>query len=254
MAGRRHHRRLDLYVAAADGAHPQRIPGTAGGFNPVLSPDGHFLAFARERKGGDVAGLRFSLGFTVWLLDLRDGPARQITPWRKDLFEFPSSFSPDGSTLAITREESGKTVRDAAVALHLQAGGATVLAENAAEPVYSPDGAHLALLVTGKEHLSGGVGFTPTDLAVANADGSGLTVLTHTRVLEQHPQWDPSERRLVYTQLGSRGAALFGTGDSVMEINADGTCRTRYLSSPSVAFWDATWQPGPGREAGPIAC
>lgn len=151
VAGRRHHRRLDLYVAAADGTHPRRIPGTAGGFNPILSPDGHTLAFARERKAGKVEGLTTTFGITVWLLDMRHGPARQITPWREDLFEFPSSFSPDGSTLAITRKESGKTVRDTAVALHLPAGGFTVLAKNAAEPVYSPDGGHLALLVTGKE-------------------------------------------------------------------------------------------------------
>jgi len=39
-----------------------------------------------------------------------------------------------------------------------------------------------------------------------------------------------------------------------MEINANGTCRTRILSHPKVAFFGATWQPGPGREAGPIVC
>ena len=39
-----------------------------------------------------------------------------------------------------------------------------------------------------------------------------------------------------------------------MEINADGSCPTRILSVPGVAFLSPAWQPGPGREADPISC
>ena len=255
VAGKKHHRRLGLYVAAADGTHRRLIPGTTGGFNPVLSPDGETLAFARERKAGSSHGLTFAFGWSIWLLNLRYGPPRQITPWREDLFEYPSSFSPDGSTLAITRKVSkGGIIRNTALALHPDGGVPTLIARNAAEPTYSPDGTRLALLVTAREQASEGFEFTPTELAAASADGSGLTLLTGTPMLEQHPSWDPSGRRLVYTQLGIRGSGLFGVGDSIMEINADGTCRTQILSSAGVAFWDAAWQPGPGREAGPISC
>jgi len=49
-------------------------------------------------------------------------------------------------------------------------------------------------------------------------------------------------------------ARFLFAGDSIMEINADGSCRTKVLSVPKVTLFGATWQPGPGREAGPIAC
>lgn len=250
VAGPKHHRRLDLYRASADGTRWHRIADTRGGFNPVFSPNGHTLAFARERQANG-----FSYGFSLWLLDLRHGPARQVSPWRKGLFEFPSSFSPDGSTLAVTRKAwKGNSVRYSVLAMKPGGGGATVLLRNGAEAVYSPDGTRLALLATGKERFSEGLGFTPTELAVANADGSGLTLLTHTPGLEQHPGWDPSGARLAYTRTGSRGFAILGFHDSVMEINPDGTCPTRILSASKIGYYDPAWQPGPGRGAGPIAC
>jgi hypothetical protein len=39
-----------------------------------------------------------------------------------------------------------------------------------------------------------------------------------------------------------------------MEVNADGSCPTKILSIPRTAVLNPIWQPGPGREAGPIAC
>jgi hypothetical protein len=38
-----------------------------------------------------------------------------------------------------------------------------------------------------------------------------------------------------------------------MEVNADGTCLTRLLSIEVGNFYGSAWQPGPGRQAGPIA-
>jgi Tol biopolymer transport system component len=259
QAGRK--ARLDLYTAAADGAEITKLPGTRDAVGAVFSPDGRMLAFTRERerearrpRRGEVTVFR---SVSIWILDIGRGTVRQLTPWRNQLFMFPSSFSPDGSTLAISRERRD---RRSAVAIRLDGSGETVLAQNAGEPVYSPDGTRLALITLAKPRTieRGGewLTFSPTELAVAAADGSGLTKLTRTRNLELLPSWDPSGQRIAYTLITAALGedALLGAGDSIMEINADGSCRTKVLSVPKVSLFGATWQPGPGREAGPIAC
>jgi TolB protein len=256
----------NLFAAAADDTGLVKLPSTSEAFYPVLSPDGHTVAFARmrerqaRRSRRDEATVFRSI--STWLLDLDSGTAKRITPWRNELYEYPSSFSPDGSTLAISRDQPTKHGRFqlSAVAMRLDGSGSTVIARHASEPTYSPDGSRIALIATGKTTTiksdRGSTTITPTDLAVANADGSGLTKLTHTRALEFRPQWDPSGQRLAYTQFraGAGEAVLLGIGDSIMEVNADGSCRTRVLSYPGVTLYGATWQPGPGREAGRIAC
>ncbi|HET9676608.1 MAG TPA: hypothetical protein VFP21_03780 [Solirubrobacterales bacterium] len=254
-----------IYLAAADGTGPERLSGTQEGFYPVLSPDGLMLAFARHRerqaRRPDRGEVTVFHAVSIWLLDLRTGAVRQFTPWHNGLFEYPSSFSPDGLTLGITRDRlrHGKR-KSSAIAMRLDGSGSTVLAEDAGEPVYSPDGTRLALITTGKRKVfrskQGKSTDILTELAVAKADGSALIKLTHTRGLEVQPSWDPSGQRLAYTELSRGGgeAGFLGFGDSIMEINADGTCRTRILSYPNASLYGATWQPGPGREAGPIAC
>jgi Tol biopolymer transport system component len=252
---------VDIYEAAADGSAITKLRKTRNGLAPVLSPDGGTLAFARERERrarrparGEVTVFHSD---SIWLLNLDNGMVRQLTPWRNGLFSSPSSFSPDGSTLAINRQRRD---RSAAVAIRLDGSGETVLAQNASDPVYSPDGTRLAMTTVGTRRTIRRKGesltFSPTELAVAAADGSGLTRLTQTRNLEFEPSWDPSGQRIAYTMLSPvLGEAFFlGAGDSIMQINSDGSCKTKVLSLPKVTLFGATWQPGPGREAGPISC
>lgn len=252
---------LDIYEAAADGSEAGKLPRTRDGLAPVLSPDGRTLAFARERQRearrpgkGEVTVFQST---SIWLLDIGRGTISQLTPWRNEVFAFPSSFSPDGSTLAISRQSHK---RSAAIAIRLDGSGEALLARNASDPVYSPDGTRLALTTVGTrmriERKGEALTYAPTELAIASADGSGLTRLTRTRNLELSPSWDPSGQRIAYTLLTvALGEANFlGAGDSIMQINADGSCRTKVLSMPKVTLFGATWQPGPGREAGPISC
>jgi hypothetical protein len=89
------------------------------------------------------------------------------------------------------------------------------------------------------------------------ADGSGIRRLTKTgRTAEVGPSWDPSGLRLAYLEVaGSVGEGNFPYPDgSLGEINADGTCRTAVPTTPDPRIVGALWQPGPGREAGPISC
>lgn len=239
-----------IYVVGADGSGLHPVPGTTESLGPVFSPDGRTIAFTRirerrrkSRHGGQQIAYR---SYSVWLVDLAGGASTRLTPWRNGLLMSASSFSPDGSTLAVSRQKSERAAAEL-VAMRLDGSGSTVIARHATDGVFSPDGAKLAFLgVDGKGH---------SDLFSIDADGTDRRRLTRTPGLEIWPSWDPSGQRLVVTRVSrdERGL-LFGLGDAVVEMNADGSCPRTILEDREVAFYGATWQPGTGREAGPIAC
>jgi Tol biopolymer transport system component len=176
---------------------------------------------------------------------------------------FATSFSPDSSTLLVSRRKTARSNSEV-LAMPLGGGGPRVIARNASEGVYSPDGSRIAFLrVRIRTHVTGGPRKVATaeieettDLFVADADGSHPRRLTDTPTgIEIWPSWDPSGRRLAITRLvGGTEAGLLGIGDSVVEMNADGSCPRTVLTGKRAAFYGATWQPGPGRAAGRISC
>ncbi len=181
--------RSDIYLANADGSELVELPGTREALYPVLSPDGKKVAFGRDRKRIPHAGGLD--GLSIWLAEVGGGKPQQLTPWRNGVLRSPSSFSPDGSTLALTLDTS---TRHMAIALSLVGAGRKIIARNAGDPVYSPDGTRVAWVTVGRsktiESVRGTTTFTQTELAAANADGSGVKRLTATpRALEIHPSW-----------------------------------------------------------------
>lgn len=252
-------RRAPIYTLPAGGGRTKPVPGTRGGFNPVFSPDNETLAFERLRfrKRGD--GRRPFISTSIWLMESAGGRARQMTPWRDGLFFAPSSFSPDGTRLAAMKEERGEAPN--VVSVSIADGSVSLLVENGADPVFSPDGATLAFVrwrrFAGVDRaipraLLGG------DLFLGAADGSAIRRLTFSPGRpENGPSWDPSGERLAYTQLPrwqTRVRSFDEPGSAILEINADGSCEHRLLFTYGLSYWGAAWQPGPGREAGRIAC
>lgn len=257
---------VEIFVASSDGSNLRAVPGTVDGYDPIFSPDGNSIAFARIRRSTSptmttTATPRRYRSVAVWMVGLDGGNLRQLTRWRNGLESFPSSFAPDGSVLALSRRDRRRSGSEA-LALRLDGSGSTLLARNAAHPTYSPDGSKIALFrehtrrAPRNSHLKTAGPQTTTDLFVMNANGSGSIRLTRTPAkIEAAPSWDPSGQRLAYTQLDANAEfANFGFGDALMEINADGTCRTRILSNRRFSLFGAAWQPGPGREAGRIEC
>jgi Tol biopolymer transport system component len=254
-----------IFVVGADGTGLREVPGTTNGIGPVFAPDGHTIAFSRSRqrkrktrRGGKKTVFAST---TTWLADLSGTDSRRLTPWRNRLQISPTSFSPDGTVLALAR--SGGRRFPELVAMRLDGSGSAVIARDATDGVYSPDGAEIAFLRlcehsrTHRSHEGRATVRveTTTDLLTAKSDGSEPRQLTDTPgKLELWPSWDPSGRRLVFARLRSGFPGVIGFGDSIVEMNADGTCPTTVLASRNLAFYGPTWQPGPGREAGPIAC
>lgn len=258
-------RATKIFVAGADGTGLREVPGTANGIGPVFAPDGHTIAFSRgrerTRRARHGSEKTVFASTTTWLADLNGAAPRRLTPWRNRLHISPTSFSPDGAVLALAR--TGGRRFPELVAMRLDGSGSAVLARDATDGVYSPDGTEIAFIRLhehGRAHRSHGATATArvettTDLFAMKADGSDPRQLTATPgELELWPSWDPSGQRLAFARLHGGFLGVLGFGDSIVEMNADGTCPGTVLASRNLAFYGPTWQPGAGRGAGPIAC
>lgn len=206
------------------------------GGNPVMAPDGHTIAYWHKNS--------------VWLRNVMSGSVRRL----QTDFE-PSSFSPDGSKLAGTVGFGPAE----AVVVDLSTGHVSLLAREASEPVYSPDGSEVAF-IRWKNWRSSWVddGSPPIDELRVTRVGTfpRSRLLRRSHKLLAWPSWDPSGQRIAFirTRVVENGYDDPMKGDALMAINADGTCLKRVYTDREATLYSAAWQPGPGREAGPITC
>lgn len=223
----------------------------------VVSPDGETIAFQRMQLVKVLPGREnYLFKSAIWLLDVKDGSLRQLTRWRAGTSVWPSSYSPDGSIIA-----AGSFGRRGfrAVAIDSRSGRLSLLVRDALEPTYSPDGTRLAFVRLPNwlsPRRDDATSQPVSELLVARADGSGQKLLLRKRGLIAWPSWDPSGSRLAFTRssVDSPRSRTPLEGDKVMAINTDGTCLTKVFSDPELTLYGSAWQPGIGREAGPIIC
>jgi Tol biopolymer transport system component len=247
-----------IYLVGAKGGTVRMVRGTKGGGSPAFSPDGETIAFARLRYR-DRLDRPLYASISIWLADARGGGSRQLTPWRNRLFLIPSSFSPDGGSLAAERV-APIAKRPEIVSVSIDSGAVTPLVKAGAEPAYSPDGSAIAFIRSRRTDRSTRLGGNPvfgSDLFIASVDGTQIARVTYTpRRREASPAWDPSGERLAYTQFPAKPTwrAQEGIGSAIVEVNADGTCRHKLLFTYGLSYSEPVWQPGPGRGAGRIMC
>lgn len=227
------------------------------GGDAVIAPDGRVVAFPRSKLVKVLPGREnYLYKSSIWLLDLETGSVRRSMPWRLQTYFEPSSFSPDGSRLAVTMFDR-RGFR--AVAIDLASGHTSLLAESAEAPAYSPDGSEVAFIRWKNWRKSAVDNGSPpiNELRVARVgEPSHSRLLLRRRGLLAEPSWDPSGRRLafIFSHVYENGYSDPEEGDSLMEINADRSCLIRIFSKADMVVSAPAWRPGPGREAEPISC
>jgi Tol biopolymer transport system component len=277
-------RTFGLYAVPAEGGAPVLIPGTSTALFPIGLPDGVSVAVIKSRGhdseettttvgSGKTVVRRTRSQASLWIVRLDGGPARQLTPWRANVIDIPTSASPDGRTLVITRRvlQPGKRKPPRSstrtLLLDLATGRTRPVGPNVGEVAYSPDGSKLALVI-GHEFAHPHVRKTKgeetrldgqTDIYVEDIASGAMTPVSVGPALDFRPSWDPSGERLSFTRrddpLGaSFDDLLFGLGENIYEVNADGTCLSAIYSERKVGFIGPTWRPGAEHAAGRIAC
>ena len=115
--------------------------------------------------------------------------------------------SPADGTLAFTQWQAvaGEPgVFDLGIGAIAAGGAASTLApykatRDAFNPIWSPDGRRIVFeIATATPPQRGTAGDRQSDLAVMNADGTGLARLTRTGTLEANPVWSPDGRKVAF--------------------------------------------------------
>lgn len=262
-----------LCLARPDGSRRVRLTRGARDRSPSWSPDGRFVAFARQLNAEPA--IRIVVADTLGRIVRRFGSAAaNVDPaWSPDgariayaavgrrsrivvasaagrtLAELPANgalasnpaWSPSGRRIAYTETLDADSDREgqpsAVFVINADGTGRRALARNAAEPSWSPDGSRIAYVAYRSRWSETG------DIVVANADGNGARRLATTREPESHPAWSPDGRLIAF----ARGSEAEST---IVVARADGSNQRVAIRSPSYGALDPAWRPPVGLSRG----
>ena len=166
-----------------------------------------------------LAGLAVAAAFAAALIA---APASQaVGPGSADRIFFGRTL-PDPMNLSLN-------VWQGTWSVNLQGSDLRLWLKDGAEPTFSPDGSRVAYSIT--------VGSGDTDVAVANADGSGSIVIAGGAGMQYQPAWSPDGTRIAYTDDPSG----VGSSNAVWVMDPDGQNKLRI--TPVAGASEPDWSP-----------
>jgi TolB protein len=189
---------------------------------PAWSPDGSMLAFCAFREPA-FENKVFTVGVDGMDLTKLSGA---------DDDDCSPAWSPDGATIAV--DSIDEEFRGDIVLLTADSGDRTLIlsAGDTKDPNWDPTGARLAFSRRTNKR---------TDVYTANADGSGLTEVTHTLLRwEFAPAWSPDGSRIVFSRTGGTNSL---TIQDLWTITPSGTDPDRVTNTQGMDEIAPDWQP-----------
>lgn len=173
----------EIFIINADGTGLRNLTNDPlGDSNPVFSPDGSEIIFARDFYGK----------MRLYRMDLNGGSQRRVT--EKEGYDQGAAFSPDGATLAFSGDRETADSRGLDIYLldfNNPANEKRLTARrfHDGSPTFSPDGKRIAF-------VSGADG--NAEIYLMNSDGTGLFRLTNTKAEESVPQFSKDGGKLIF--------------------------------------------------------
>lgn len=225
---------VEVAVANADGSGLRVVTRQRGfSFGPAWSPDGNRIVYATDEGRDQPARIHI-------INADGSGDQRLISSARGDAVD--PVFSPDGATISfmVSRPLGGERTENRLWLANADGSGARAITPaggpNEQNASWSPDGRTIALELVPRRGRS--------DIAIMNADGSGLRKIAVTRYWETNPVWSPDGTQLAFTSdrdTRPRRGRRLNSGFELYTVHADGTAVTR-LTRNRVAELFPDWQ------------
>lgn len=196
--------KLDLRDHSIVPLHPDE---TRSEFEPVVSPNGRYLAFVQNRG---------NLSFALVIHDLQDNKQAEIPPAGGFSGMHSPAISPDNSTVLFSFPDGN---RQQLFAVSTQAANRRTLVDSQGInnwPSFSPDGKQVVFSSTRDGDY---------DLFVMNADGTNVRSLVTSPRQDIRPRWSPDGRRIAFTSNRDGNYELYA-------VNLDGSGLIRITQHP----------------------
>lgn len=199
--------RSDIGTVASGGGPPVVVTRDAStNWNPVWSPDGHFLYFVSDRSG--------NMSFWRVAVEEETGrvlgePEAVVTP---SAFNWHLSFSRDGKRLLYVQASEQSNIR----AVEFNPRSEKIVGQpfwvtrgdrRVVRPELSPDGRQFVMRVPRRSQ---------DDIAIVNRDGTNWRDVTNDKFFDRYPRWSPDGKRIAFA---SDRSGNYG----IWTIDLDGT-------------------------------